>query len=180
MWVASEPGSGSTFSFTLPLYSLAKLLSPLITHQGSLRSDIVLVRVDLTPLPNSLRGSWKETCQQCLELLRVCIYVDKDLVLPRMGTSGTAETFFVVASTDMTRVRIMMDRIRDQVGALPKLKASGLLRVTAEPIPGPFAADPRTLEQQVWGVADYVTGIVQQGLGNQQNFTEKENRKNEQ
>jgi len=179
MWVASEPGSGSTFSFTLPLYALANLLCPLITHQGSLRSDIVLVRVELTPLPNSLRGSWKETCQQCLELLRVCIYVDKDLVLPRMGTSGTAETFFVVASTDMTRVRIMMDRIRDQVGALPKLKASGLLRVTAEPIPAPPAA-PRTLEQQVRGVADYVTGIVQQGLGNQQNFTEKENHRNEQ
>jgi sigma-B regulation protein RsbU (phosphoserine phosphatase) len=180
MWVASEPGSGSAFTFTLPLYSLAKLLSPLITHQGSLRSDIVLVRVELTPLPNSVRGSWKETCQQCLELLRVCIYVDKDLVLPRMGTSGTAETFFVVASTDMTRVTIMMDRIRDQLGALPKLKASGLLRVTAEPIPGQFASDPKTLEQQVWGVADYVTGIVQQGLGNQQNFTEKENHTNEQ
>ena len=103
-----------------------------------------------------------------------------DLVLPRMGTSGTAETFFVVASTDMTRVTIMMDRIRDQLGALPKLKASGLLRVTAEPIPGQFASDQKTLEQQVWGVADYVTGIVQQGLGNQQNFTEKENHTNEQ
>src|SRR6202040_3297612 len=32
MWVASQPGSGSTFSFTLPLYSLAKLLLPVITH----------------------------------------------------------------------------------------------------------------------------------------------------
>jgi hypothetical protein len=53
-----------------------------------------------------------------------------------------------------------------------------MLRVTAEKVPGCHAADPRTLEQQVWGVADYVTGIVQQGLGNQPNFTEKENHKN--
>ncbi len=119
MWVASEPGNGSTFSFTLPLYSLAKLLAPAIVHQGRLREAIVLVRVDLTPLSKSLRGSWKETCQQCLELLRRCIYVDKDLVLPPMGTSGPVETFFVVASSDMERVGIMMDRIRDQVGSLP-------------------------------------------------------------
>jgi hypothetical protein len=45
-------------------------------------------------------------------------------------------------------------------------------------IPGPPAADPRTLEQQVWGVADYVTGIIQQGLWSGQHFTEKENHKN--
>ena len=37
MWAASQPGSGSTFSFTLPLYSLAKLLFPVITHHGRLR-----------------------------------------------------------------------------------------------------------------------------------------------
>lgn len=180
MWVASQPGSGSTFSFTLPLYSLAKLLFPVITHQGRLREAIVLVRVDLTPLSKSLRGSWKETCQKCLELLRQCIYVDKDLVLPPMGTSGPVETFFVVTSTNMERVSIMMDRIRDQVGALPKLKASGTLRVTAEPIvtPGPPAADPRTVEQQVWGAADYVTAIIQQGLWSRPNFTEKENQEN--
>ena len=180
MWVASQPGSGSTFSFTLPLYSLAKLLFPVITHQGRLREAIVLVRVDLTPLSKSLRGSWKETCQKCLELLRQCIYVDKDLVLPPMGTSGPVETFFVVASTNMERVSIMMDRIRDQVGALPKLKASGTVRVTAEPIvtPGPPAADPRTVEQQVWGAADYVTAIIQQGLWSRPSFIEKENQEN--
>jgi hypothetical protein len=175
MWVVSQPGSGSTFSFTLPFYSLSKLLFPVITHQGRLREALVLVRVELTPRSKALRGSWKETCQRCLERLRLCIFVDKDLVLPPMGTSGAVKTFFVVASTDMQRVSIMMDRIHDQVGALPQLKASGTLRVTAETIPGPLAADPRTLEQQVWGAADYVTEIIQQGLWSKQNFTEKEN-----
>jgi hypothetical protein len=87
MWVASEPGSGSTFSFTLPFYSLAKLLLLAITQHGRLRESIVLMRVELTPRANSLRGSWKETCHDCLELLRLCIYVDKDLVLPRVGTN---------------------------------------------------------------------------------------------
>ena len=101
MWVASQPGSGSTFSFTLPFYSLSKLLFPVITHQGRLRDAMVLVRVELTPRSKALRGSWKETCQRCLERLRLCIFVDKDLVLPPMGTSGAVETFFVVASTGM-------------------------------------------------------------------------------
>jgi signal transduction histidine kinase len=164
MWVASQPGSGSTFSFTLPLYSLAKLLFPVISQQGRLRESIVLVRVELTPLSTALRGGWKETCQRCLDLLRRCIYVDKDLVLPPTGNSGPVETFFVVASTDMKRVTIMMDRIRAQVGALPQLKTGGTLRVTAETIPAPPFADARTLEQQIWGVADYVTEIIQRGL----------------
>jgi signal transduction histidine kinase len=175
MWVASESGSGSTFSFTLPIYSLAKLLFPVITHQGSLRNDIVLVRVELTPHTKSLRGSWKETCQRCLKLLRQCVYVDKDLVLPPTGTRGPVETFFVVASTDMTKGSILMDRIRDQVGALLKQKASGTLRVTAEMIPAPSAFDAGTLEQQVWSISDYVARIVQQDLGNKQNLNEKEN-----
>jgi len=58
------------------------------------------------------------------------------------------------------------------------LKTSGTLRVTAETIPGPREGDPRTLEQQVWGVADYVTGIVQQGLCSKPNHSEKEKHQN--
>jgi hypothetical protein len=122
------------------------------------------LRVELTPLSKSLRGGWKTTCQKCLELLRQCVYVDKDLVLPPTGTSGPIETFFVVASTDMDRVSIMMDRIRHQLGALPQLTTGGTLHVTAETISSPAAA-PKTLEQQVWGIADRVTELIQQGLG---------------
>jgi signal transduction histidine kinase len=174
IWVASQDGSGSTFSFTLPLYSLAKLLTPVITHQGRLREALVLVRVELTPLSVSARGSWKETCHASLELLRQSIYVDKDLVLPATGSSAPIETFFVVASIDMAKAGILMDRIREHVGNMPKLKSSGTLRVTAEGIPAALAADPRTVEQQVWGVAD----LIQQALGSKQNSIEKEKVKN--
>jgi len=176
MWVASEPGSGSRFSFTLPLYSLAKLLLPVIVHQGRLREDIVLVRVELTPLSKALRGSWKEVCQRCLERLRQCVYVDKDLVLPPMESSGAGETFFVVASTDMERVNIMTERIRSQVGTLPKVKASGMLRVTAEMVPVPSATDSRTVEQQVRGVADHVSEVIQHSRRGNQKVTAKENK----
>lgn len=178
MWVASQPGNGSTFSFTLPLYSLTKLLEPVITVQGHLRESLAIVGVEIRPRSKALRGSWKETCQLCLDGLRRCVQVDKDLVLPAMGTSGPVETFFVVASTDMKGVNTLMDRIRDQVGVLPKLKASGTLHVTAEAIPGPPAIDPRTLEQQVWGVADYVTEVIQHTLASKHNSIEKEHHGN--
>jgi hypothetical protein len=49
-----------------------------------------------------------------------------------------------------------------------------LFQVTAENIPCPDVTDAGTLEQKVWGIADHVTGMVQQGLGNQEQKNLKE------
>ncbi len=166
------------FLIHFPLYTLAKMLFPVITQQRTIAEDRVLLRVELEPFSKSLRGSWKEICLQSLELLRQCVYIDKDLVLPPMGSSGPEETFFVVACTDMTGVSIMMDRIRQQVGKLPKLKASGTLSVTAELISGAVGSDASTLEDQVRRVADDVSEIIQKGLWSRQSSFEKEKHEN--
>jgi sigma-B regulation protein RsbU (phosphoserine phosphatase) len=178
MWVASEPGNGSTFSFTLPLYSLAKLLLPVIAHDGCLRDSIVLVRVELTRSSKLSRGRWKDSCQRSLKLLRQCINLDRHLFLPPMETSDAKETFFVIVSTDTCNAKVMVTRIRDQVGALLTSQASGSLRVTAEMMRRSPAADPRTLEQQVCAVADYVAQVIQQSLGSRQDFTSTERQEN--
>ncbi len=164
IWVASEPGQGTTFTFTLPLYSLPKLLMPVITYQDCLRTAFVLVRVDLTPLTNPPRGNWRETWQQCLETLRRCVYLDKDLVLPPMGASGPGETFFVVASTDMERSQIMTTRIREQLERVGELKTKATLTITTAPVELSSVNLCQSLEKQVEAVADRVTEMIMMRL----------------
>jgi nitrogen-specific signal transduction histidine kinase len=159
IWVASEVGNGSTFSFTLPLYSLAKLLFPVVIYQGRTRDAMVLVKVELTPLSTPSRTTWKEICQRSLETLRRCVYLDKDLVLPVTGSLGLSETFFVAASTDLARAEIMMKRIREQLEAGAGFKAVGILNVSATAVPWPSEED-KPLEEQVQALAERVTEMA--------------------
>lgn len=177
IWVASDGASGSTFSFTLPLYSLAKLLSPVIIHENHLRSAIVLVRVDLRSRFNPARGNWKEICKQSRDLLERCVYLDKDLVLPPMAATGAQQALFVVASTDLERAEIMMARIRGQFDKLEDLKAQGTFEVSATEVPvADLAAD--ALPQQVDKIADRVTEMTQAALDLQSATTLNVSRKN--
>ncbi len=173
IWVSSELGQGSTFTFTLPIYSLAKLLAPVITYQDRLRPAFVLVRVDLRPLTSPPRGNWKETWQQALEILRRCVYLDKDLVLPPMGISGATETFFVVASTNMDRSGVMTTRIREQLERMSDLKAKCSLTITSIPLDLPSDHVAKDVAQQVQAVADSVTLAIMASVERKLSFAAK-------
>jgi signal transduction histidine kinase len=160
IWVSSEPGQGSTFTFTLPVYSLAKLLAPVITYQDRLRPAFVLLRVELLPRMNPPGGNWKEIWQQCLEVVRRCVYLDKDLVLPPMGTAGSSESFFIVASTDLQRSGIMTTRIREQLERIPQLQEKCTVSITALAVEVPDNPAEEPLERQVQSVADCVTQMI--------------------
>jgi signal transduction histidine kinase len=159
IWVSSEVGQGSTFTFTLPVYSLAKLLTPVVVYQDKLRPSFVLVRVELTPVTNPPKGSWKETWQQGVDILRRCVYLDKDLVLSPMGTSGATETFFVVASTDVQRAGVMTARIREQLERVAELQSKCTVTISTLPIELP-AERGETLDRQVQTVADCVNEMI--------------------
>jgi signal transduction histidine kinase len=166
IWVTSEPGQGTMFTFTLPLYSFAQLLLPVVVHEERLRAEFVLVRVDLASLTKPPRGDWREAWQQGLETLRRCVYLDKDLVLPPMGESGASETFYVVTSVDMERAGIMTARIRSQLERIPILKAKSRLTITTAPVElGPIDLR-QPLEKQVEVVAERVTEMIMLRMAN--------------
>jgi signal transduction histidine kinase len=166
IWVASDGATGSTFSFTLPLYSLPKLLQPVITHEGQLRNAIVMVRLDLQPRTRPPRGNWKEVCKKTRDLLERCVYLDKDLVLPPMTSPGPEQSFFVVASTDLERSAVMLKRIREQLQKVEELVISGTFEVSAVEIPLPDTSDGASLYLQVQEVAERVTAMADDAVEN--------------
>lgn len=168
IWVSSEPGQGSTFTFTLPVYSLAKLLTPVVTYQNQLRPSFVLVCVELTPLTSPPRGNWKETWHQGLETLRHCVYLDKDLVLPPMGAAGASETFYVVASTDLQQSEVMTARIREQLERVVNLQSKCTVIISAVEIELPAANPGENLEQQVQTLAECVSGMILKNMDRKQ------------
>jgi signal transduction histidine kinase len=164
IWVASEVGNGSTFSFTLPVYSLAKLLFPVVTDQGRLRDAVALVKVELTPLPATSRGNWKEICEKSLDLLGRCVYLDKDLVLPVSGKVGPSENLFVAASTGLEGAEIMMKRIREQLQSAEGFKAAGCVNVSAIAVTMPDRDAAKPLDELVQVVADRVSEMAMAAL----------------
>ncbi len=172
IWLASEAGPGSTFAFTLPVYSLPKLLAPVIWHQGKLRDSIVLLRMDLKPRSTPVLGNWKDVCVRSLELLQRCVYLDKDLVLPPMPSAGPEQTFFVVASTDVAKVEIMSRRIREVMEKAFDWKGAGSFAITARPIDLPGGESQR--EQKVTEVAERITSMVREALGTEKKSARKQ------
>lgn len=143
---------------------MAKLLFPVITYQNQMRTAICLVQIDLKPRSNPLRGNWKQICKQVREVLERCVYVDKDLVLPFLGTSSQQQTLFVVACTDLMHSRIMIDRIRSQFEKIEELKLAGDFDIRASEVPLPDHATTISLEQQVQAIADRVTVMTEASM----------------
>jgi signal transduction histidine kinase len=141
VWVESQLGHGSTFAFTLPLFSLSKVLLPIITDQDRLRDALALVVVEQQLLSNSQFGNWKEWRRECLETLQACICPDKDVVLPVLGNSIHRETYAIVASADKRGADILLKRIRGQLDRSPTLQASSVFKVSTMEVPLPSSKE---------------------------------------
>lgn len=125
IWAESQPKLGTTFHFTLPAFTLDALLAPLIEAAASKKEDFTLVSVALAPAaPTKCR--FEEAFFAALALtLRRCTLPDMDVLLPRFECLDRSAKFFIVACTNERGARVLMQRIKDQICALPQFSSHG-------------------------------------------------------
>jgi hypothetical protein len=163
IWLESPKEQGSTFSFTLPLFSLAKLLAPIISVHDKLRESVSLLTIEVTPLLGITDRNWRDIRDECEELLGLCILPDKDLLMPVLATTGPAESFLIVASTNLLGAHVILERMRSQLERRPELQTAASFKFYATSIPLPVAQD-HDLKELVQQVADRITKVATTNL----------------
>jgi sigma-B regulation protein RsbU (phosphoserine phosphatase) len=160
LWVESQLSHGSTFVFTLPLFSLAKFLYPIITKQGHLRDSLCLITVELTPLLAPFAGNGEDIRQHCLQILQPCILGDKDAILPVLSHTEQSETLVLVASTDEHGACVVEKRIREQLERSEHLRAECTFELSSVAVKLPAADRKQPVEKLVQEVADSITEMT--------------------
>jgi len=126
IWVKTSP-RGSLFSLTLPVFSLAHLLAPILKNEEWPSDAVALVTVEFRS-PNGWpsREIREEFSRDTRGLLVRCLLPDLDVLLPRMADNGVGELFHIVAFADQNGVAVLTKRIREQFHRLKQARDSGL------------------------------------------------------
>jgi PAS domain S-box-containing protein len=157
IWLDSRPGHGSTFYFTLPVFSLAKFCSHIFSGPNLDAGSVTLIAVDVVEVAG---GSQAEIVREIRPILERCIHAGQDVLLPATCDEGPILTFFIVACTDPKGSALIGSRILrdlqnfDKPSQLnPKISSTTIL-----------VARGQSREEQVREVAARIESSVQEHL----------------
>jgi anti-sigma regulatory factor (Ser/Thr protein kinase) len=159
--VQSQPQVGSVFSFTLPVFSLGKLIAPLIKDQKWPTESIALLTVITSfqgfPPRNEFEEEW---AREVRDLVALCLMPNLDVLLPRMKYGAEGERFYVVAFADEQGASILARRIRVQCENLPHFNHAGLTLSVSHTMLKPFPSKTAVGADMVNSVATNVEELI--------------------
>jgi hypothetical protein len=165
IWVESQLGHGSTFFFTLPVFSLAKLCAPIFTEPNLKAGSVTLIAVDVVAVDDPVQPdippvTLPDPLPKLRGLLEHCIHPGQDVLLPSMSGTDPVRTFFIVACTGASGVALIASRIDTE---LQSFDGTAKLKVVISSSTL-LLAPGLSREEQIGEVTARIAGLVQAHL----------------
>ena len=165
IWVSSELQKGSHFFFTVPIFSLASWIAPMLMRGKKTGDGIALFAVEM-----GSREGWlspdvrKEMSHLARRLLQQSLRPDTDVLLPNMDSVSVRELFFVVVYTQEFGAEVISERIQRQFRRCEQLQPADLTLAVSYSFLAPISRvkDESTetfVEQVAAGIQDLINTI---------------------
>jgi signal transduction histidine kinase len=166
IWVESQPQTGSKFHFTLPAFSLERLIKTILTPDTIVNGNIGMISVDVTfDQPRKVTGQDAKIFNNIWKILNLCVLPDLDLVLPRVGKYHQGEIFFIIASTTSNGIYALIRRIKSHLKQQTNLEEKGLITsFTSTPIDIPDSFKQRSYRSQSKKIIKIIDELIDHSL----------------
>ncbi len=165
IWVSSEPQKGSHFFFTVPIFSLASWIAPMLMHEKKPGDALALIAVEM-----GFRDGWlspdvrKGMSHQARRLLQQSLRPDTDVLLPNMDSVSVRELFFAVVYTQEHGAEVIRKRIQGQFRDCEQLKPADLTLAVSHSFLAPISRVKNEsmetfVEQVAAGIQDRINTI---------------------
>jgi hypothetical protein len=153
IWADGHAGEGAIFNFTMPMFSLKRLLESLFGSDGQPASSLSLISVELLPDPRSPIEVAKAIQEMTWLTLNGMELPQRAALFPNIVASGERGLFYIVQAKDLESSAELASRIEKEIVRSKQFRnANCRIRTAVSPVeipPSVQAVDIGRLAAQI-------------------------------
>ncbi len=169
IWVESQLGHGSTFFFTIPIFSLERQIVSVITTADLTTNSIMLITIEISH--NEKRPLKRKTDQTALweawNALQTCDLPDMVVLLPRVSYKGLKEFLFMVTCIHQASADDLVAQLRRRLENCRGLQDAGLYpKISFTPLNITLTKNRKESNKLVRTVSSHIEDLMKTTLNN--------------